>query len=94
MKIKSIKFMVEKSIFQSLQGFVETDNGMVLKYSFEFVEGEDWETLDDYIEQIKYDFENEFKEEPYFIGEDALFSEISQEDIEAYYEDCKTAMKK
>lgn len=94
MKIKSIKFMVEKSIFQSLQGFVETDKGLLLKYKFEFVEGEDWDTLDDYIEQIKYDFENEFKEEPYCIGEENLFDMISKEDFEKYYMDCKTAMKK
>lgn len=90
MKIKNVKIMISKDIFESNYGFVETDDGKLLQYTLEFEEGGSWDTPEEFIDQIKYDFENEFKQEPYPIGETYLFDKITETELKEYYREFVT----
>jgi hypothetical protein len=87
MKIENI-YMMDTGIgvFTSHYGFIKTDTGRTLVYMFEYntADGQ-YQDLDEYYEQIRYDFENEVANNPDNVGEECLFDEPTEEDIKEYY---------
>jgi hypothetical protein len=87
MKIENLRIMdTGKGVFTSHYGFIETDTGRTLVYMFEYNTADNqYGNLEEYYEQIRYDFEREVANDPDNVGEDCLFDELSAEDIEEYY---------
>jgi hypothetical protein len=91
MNIKNIKMMdTGKGVFTSHYGMVETDTNRTLVYMFEYNTADNqYNSLKEYYDQIRYDFENEVANDPDNVGEDCLFDELTEEDIEEYYRPCE-----
>jgi len=92
MKIKNIKMMdTGAGAFTSHYGFIETDNKRTLVYTFEYnTVDKQYESLEEYYDQIRYDFEGEVANSPDNVGDDCLFEEPTEEDIEKYYRPCES----
>jgi ABC-type sulfate transport system substrate-binding protein len=91
MKINNIKMMdTGIRVFTTHCGFVETDTGRVLKYFSEYNQADNqYKNLEEYYDQIRYDFENEVANDPDNVGEGCLFNEPSEEEIKEFYRLCE-----
>lgn len=92
MKITNIKmFTTGIERFESDYAIIETDTDMKYIYRFEYNDVDmEWTSLNDYIEQVKYDFENELSDDPFNYGEDLLFDIITDDDLEKDYRSSET----
>lgn len=76
MKIKSIVFIeTGKRVFLSRHALIETEDGQKFVYAFEYNEADNtWKDEEDYLDNVRSDFENESK-----------YEDFAKDDMELFY---------